>query len=199
VVDLPSVTAGQATPVTWTVKNNFGPVKVSGQGGPLGSAFSARPTITQGVQQTFQVVVPAGSPRLDVAIGNTSDLGADLDLFVRLNGVEVGRAADGDSEEAVSILNPAPGTYEVEVDGFAVPAGSTAYDYRDVFFSPALGAIAASPTVLTLANGASASITGSVTALTVPAAGRQLFGELRVVTSEGAIVGRGNVKIGAVN
>jgi subtilisin family serine protease len=199
VVDLPSVTAGQPTPVTWSVKNNFGPVKVSGQGGPLGSAFTARPTISQGVQQTFQVVVPAGSPRLDVAIGNTSDLGADLDLFVRLNGVEVGRAADGDSEEAVSIVNPAPGTYEVEVDGFAVPAGSTAYDYRDVFFSPALGSIAASPTVLTLANGASANISGSVTALTVPAAGRQIFGELRVVTSEGAVVGRGNVKIGTVN
>ncbi len=68
-------------------------------------------------------MVPAGTPRLDVAIGNTSDLGADLDLYVRLNGVEVARAADGDSEEAVSIANPAPGTYEVDVDGFAIPSG----------------------------------------------------------------------------
>jgi len=199
VLELPSVTAGQPSPVTWTVKNTFGPVKVSGQGGPLGSALSLRPTITTGVQQTYQIVVPAGTPRLDVAIGNTSDLGADLDLFVRLNGVEVARAADGDSEEAVSIANPAAGTYEVEVDGFAIPSGTTQYDYRDVFFSPALGAIAAPATSVTLAHGASSTISGSVTALSVPATGRQLFGELRVVTSEGAVVGRGNVLIGAVN
>ncbi len=68
-----------------------------------------------------------------------------------------------------------------------------------MFFSPALGAITAPATLLTLANGASASITGAVTALSAPAAGRQLFGELQVVTDEGAVVGRGNVLIGTVN
>jgi hypothetical protein len=39
----------------------------------------------------------------------------------------------------VSTPNPAADTYTVVVDGFAVPAGTTAYDYRDVFYSPALG------------------------------------------------------------
>jgi hypothetical protein len=38
-----------------------------------------------------------------------------------------------------------------------------------------------------------------VTAVAVPADGRQLSGELAIVTTEGAIVGRGNVSIGAVN
>ena len=38
VVELPSVVAGQPTPVTWTLTNTYGPVTVSGQGGPLGSA-----------------------------------------------------------------------------------------------------------------------------------------------------------------
>ena len=35
VVQLPSVTKGQPTPVKWTVKNEFGPIVVTGQGGPL--------------------------------------------------------------------------------------------------------------------------------------------------------------------
>jgi subtilisin family serine protease len=198
VIELPSVTAGQATPATWTVTNTFGPVKVAGQGGPLGSALSARPTIGHLAQQITQVVVPAGATRLDIVIGNTSDAAADLDLYVFLGGAMVGASADGDSEEAVSLLNPAPGTYEVLVDGFDVPAGTTQYDYRDVFYSPTLGALSVPSTVRTLAHGASVDITGSVTALEAPAAGRQLFGELLVVTTEGAVVGRGNVLIGAV-
>ena len=82
VVTLPSVTAGTGTPVTWTVTNNFGPVAVKGQGGPLGSANAQRPTIADGASQQYTVVVPAGATRLDVAIGNTSDPGADLDLYV---------------------------------------------------------------------------------------------------------------------
>ena len=41
-----------------------------------------RPTIADGDQQTYTVVVPAGATKLDVSIGNTSDKAADLDLFV---------------------------------------------------------------------------------------------------------------------
>ena len=39
------MTAGEPTPVTWTLTNDFGPVTVQGQGGPLGSSFTDRPTI----------------------------------------------------------------------------------------------------------------------------------------------------------
>ena len=53
-VELPSVEAGVPSPVTWTVTNNFGPVTVSGEGGPLGSAFVQRPTIADGEQQTLR-------------------------------------------------------------------------------------------------------------------------------------------------
>ncbi len=198
VLTLPSVKAGEATPVTWKVRNAFGPVTVTGRGGPLGSAVTARPTIAQGQQQTYEVVVPEGASRLDVAIGNPADSRADLDLFVYLGDQEVGRAADGDAEEAVSITNPAAGTYRIVVDGYAVPAGSTAYDYRDVFSSPSLGTVSVSPASVSLANGATATITGSVTANVAPAAGRELVGEMTVVTDEGAVVGRGTVRIGAV-
>ncbi|HEY0698271.1 MAG TPA: S8 family serine peptidase, partial [Micromonospora sp.] len=123
VVELPSVAAGTPSPVSWTLTNGFGPVTVAGQGGPLGSAAQSRPGIGHGETQTYQVVVPAGATRFDVRIGNPTDLAADLDLTVRLNGTMVGRSADGDSEEAVSLVNPAAGTYSVEVNGFSVPAG----------------------------------------------------------------------------
>ncbi|RKR88509.1 pre-peptidase [Micromonospora pisi] len=200
VVELPNVTAGQPTPVTWSLSNTYGPVTVSGQGGALGSVVSERPTIANHEVQTFEVAVPAGATRLDVAIGNTSDPAADLDLFVYRNGTLVGQAADGDSEEAVALVNPAAGVYTVEIDGYAVPTGSTAYDYRDVFYSAALGNISSSGAWVNLPkNGSTGSVTGAVTVLSAPPAGRQLFGELKIVTNEGAVVGSGNVAIGSVN
>ena len=198
IVQLPSVQAGVPSPVSWTLTNQFGPVNVTGRGGSLGSALLQRPTIADQATQTFQVEVPAGASRLDVVIGNPSDLGADLDLFVRRNGVLVGQAADGDSEEAVSIVNPAAGTYVVEIDGFSVPAGTTAYDYRDVFFSSSLGTVDVTPTPVALGEGGTATVTGSVVANAAPAAGRALFGEMSVVTDQGAVVGRGSVSIGSV-
>ena len=197
-LDLPSVEAGSATPVDWSVKNVYGPITVSGEGGPLGSLREERPTIADLDVQTYQVEVPEGASRLDISIGNTSDLSADLDLFVYLDGALVGQSADGDSEEAVSIADPEPGVYEVEVDGYAVPAGTTAYDYRDVFYSESLGSVTAPATSAALPYGGSTSVSAEVTALATPAEGRLLFGELRIVTSEGAVVGRGNVSIGAV-
>ena len=74
--------ATAASPVTWTVRNDFGAVKGSGQGGNLGSSITATPTIADLTSQTRTVEVPAGAERLDVSIGSTSDTRADLDLFV---------------------------------------------------------------------------------------------------------------------
>ncbi|MGN9774280.1 S8 family serine peptidase [Micromonospora sp. H33] len=201
VVELPAVNAGEAAPVTWDLTNTFGPVTVTGQGGPLSSVHAERPTITEHTTQEFTVEVPAGATSFTARIGNPANAAADLDLFVFRGTTEVGRAADGDSEEAVTITNPVAGTYRVVVDGYAVDGagGSTAYDYRDSFSAPALGTLSASTTPLTLAHGATGSLTGSVTAQSTPAAGRALYGELAVVTSEGAVVGRGAVSIGAVN
>jgi subtilisin family serine protease len=199
VVQLPSVTAGQPSTVNWTAKNTFGPVKVTGQGGPLGSAFSTRPSIATDGSQKYQVVVPAGATKFSATIGNPSDPGADLDLYVRLNGKIVGQSAGGSAEESVTLTNPAAGTYEVEVVGYAVPAGTTQYDYRDVFYSPDLGSVSVPQAFVALPNGASATITGTVTAKSAPEPGRQLFGDMTVVTDEGAVIGRGNVVIDKVS
>ncbi|SBT51931.1 S8 family serine peptidase [Micromonospora auratinigra] len=199
VVELPSVTAGTPSDVTWGLTNTFGPVRVSGVGGPLASVRTERPSINQGASQEYLVDVPAGTTSFTARIGNPSDLGADLDLSVFLGATRVGQSADGDSEEAVTLNNPAAGTYRVVVQGYAVAAGGTAYDYRDSFSSPALGQLSAPSTPLFLANGATANLTGSVTALSAPAAGRELYGDLAVTTVEGAVVGRGSVAVGTVN
>jgi subtilisin family serine protease len=198
-VTLPSVPVGTATPASWTVTNRFGPLTITPKGGPLGSSLTQRPTIEQGGVQDYPVVVPEGAARLEVAIGKPADPAADLDLFVYdQNGVEVGRSADGDSEEAVTLVSPAAGTYTVEVQGYSVPAGSTAYDYRDTYYSAALGALTVPNTPVALGVGASATITGEVTVAAVPPAGRHLSGTVSFVTDEGAVVGRGSVEIAAV-
>ncbi|WP_111767434.1 S8 family serine peptidase [Nakamurella deserti] len=198
VVEVAQATVGVATPVTWNLTNTFGAVTVHGEGGPMGSSAASRPTIADGQTLSYEVEVPAGTTRLDVGIGGTTDQSADLDLTLSLNGVQVAQQADGDSEEAVTLVNPAAGTYTAEVVGYDVPAGTTEFDYTDVFYSPTLGAVSAPATAIPLAYGATATIEGSVTANAAPEEGRQLFGELLVVTDEGAVVGRGQVRIGSV-
>ncbi|MEI2826474.1 MAG: S8 family serine peptidase [Dermatophilaceae bacterium] len=198
-VSLPSVATGVATPVEWTVTNNLAPVTLTGEGGPLASTKVLTPTINQGELHTYEVVVPAGTTKLSVSIGNTSDRGADLDLYVYgPSGALAAQSADGDSEEAVSITNPAPGTYTVEVDGYTVAAGGTTYDYRDAVFSPALGSLAVTSPSVSLATGQSTTITGTVTALMAPEDGRQLSGVMVVRSAQGAILGQSVVLIGSV-
>jgi hypothetical protein len=199
VLELPSVTRGEPTPATWTLTNPFGPVAVSAAGGPLGAAARSRKTIAEGEVQTFDIEVPAGMSALEVSIGSPSDPTADLDLFLSKDGEQVASSADADAEESVSVANPEPGTYQVEIDGFAVPAGSTGYDYRDVFFSPSLGSVSAPDTPVTVAHGATATFNGSVTALAPPPSGRQLFRDLTFVTEEGAVLGRSAIAIGSVS
>lgn len=197
-ITLPSVAVNQPTPVSWTVKNDFGPVTVTPQGGPLGSADRQRPSIENGGSQEYDFAVPAGSTRLDVVIGNPADATADLDLSLYRDGVLVAQDADGDSEESISLVNPPAGAYTAVVDGYSVPAGTTAYDYLDIYFSPALGSVSVPASSVTLANGASTTVAGTVTALAVPPAGRALSGEVAIVTNEGAVVGRGPIAITSV-
>ena len=102
-------------------------------------------TIANHELQHYTTTIPAGTTSFRATIGNPSDPAADLDLFVyRCSDATcatrtlVGQAADGDSEESVTLTNPIAATYQVVVDG-SVPAGSTTYDYVDVFANPALG------------------------------------------------------------
>ncbi|MET7474201.1 S8 family serine peptidase [Streptomyces sp. NPDC005648] len=196
-VTVPEAKVGTPATASWKVTNNFAAIDGKLVGGPLGSAKSARPTIKEGETQITTVEVPAGAKSLDVAIGNVSDASADLDLTVKnAAGTTVGSSADGDSEEAVSIASPAAGTYTIEVAGYSVPAGSTAYDYQDVFFSAALGTVTVDgSTPVKLATGASATVSGSVTAAAAAPEGREFFGQVQLVNGNGSVAGLGSVKI----
>ncbi|MFG2297136.1 S8 family serine peptidase [Streptomyces sp. NPDC048603] len=194
---LPEVKQGTPSPVTWTVKNDFAAITGGKlKGGGLGSAKVAKPTIANGETQTSTVTIGAGVSRLDISIGNVSDAAADLDLDVYKDGVKVGSSADGDSEESVSLTNPGAGTYTIQVIGYAVPAGSTTYDYRDVYFSDALGSIQVDDSAaVDLANGASAQVSANVLVNAAAPEGRQFFGQVQLLNARGTAAGTGSVQI----
>jgi hypothetical protein len=199
-VTVPEAKVGTPAAVSWKVTNKLAALDGKLVGGPLGSSKTARPTIKEGETQTTTVEVPAGATSLDVAIGKVSDTSADLDLTVYdATGKQVAQSADGDSEEAVSVPSPAAGTYTVQVVGYSVPAGSTAYDYRDVFFSTALGTVDVPGSApVKLATGASASVSATVTAAAAAPEGRAFFGRVQLVNANGTVAGTGNVAIGKV-
>ncbi|MEV5728908.1 MULTISPECIES: S8 family serine peptidase [Streptomyces] len=196
-VTVPEAKVGTPAAVSWKVTNKYAALEGKLAGGPLGSSKTARPSIADGVTQTTTVEVPEGAQSLDVTIGNVSDAAADLDLVVKnAAGGEVGSSADGDSEESVSVPNPAAGTYTIEVVGYSVPAGSTAYDYLDVFFSQALGSVTVDESAaVKLGTGDSATVSGSVTAAAAAPEGREFFGQVQLVNARGTAAGLGSVKI----
>ncbi|MGY5060551.1 S8 family serine peptidase [Streptomyces sp. 900105755] len=196
-VTVPEAKVGTPVTASWKVTNKFAALDGKLVGGPLGSSKTTRPAIKEGETQTTTVTVPAGANSLDVAIGNVSDASADLDLTVYdASGKQVAQSADGDSEEAVSIASPAAGTYTIKVVGYSVPAGSTDYDYRDVFFSAALGSVTVDDsTPVKLGTGASATVTGQVTAAAEAPAGREFFGRIQLVNARGTVAGTGSVQI----
>ncbi|HKQ12863.1 MAG TPA: S8 family serine peptidase [Steroidobacteraceae bacterium] len=197
-----SATIGAPIARSYTITNLFGAFTGRAVGTTLGSANRGTPTIANAAQQQFQVNVAPGSTSLRATIGSTSDPAADLDLFVfnctTGTCVQAGSSADGDSEESVTIANPAAGIWVVLVDGFAVPAGTTSFNYIDVFVNPAFGSVAVTDANALRAAGASWTVPGSVTANAAPAAGRVLFGNVRVVTDTNLQVGSGDVIVQSV-
>ena len=187
---------------SYTMTNLFGAFTGRAVGTSLGSAKIARPTIADGAQQQYVVNVAGGATSLRATIGNPGDPGADLDLFVfnctTGSCVLAGQAADGDSEESVTIPNPAAGNWVVLVDGFRVPAGNTEYDYIDVFAAPSFGAVSVTDANALRPAGASWTVPGSVTANAAPAAGRVLFGNVEVRTDTNILVGSGDVIVNSV-
>nr|WP_246107981.1 S8 family serine peptidase [Saccharothrix saharensis] len=191
--------AAIGTPISreYSVTNSLAAFTGKLVGGPLASARIDRPTIADAAVQLYDLTVAPGSASLRATIGRTSDVSADLDLFVYncTTGtcVLAGQAADGDSEESVTITNPAAGAWRVQVDGYEVPAGTTEYDYIDLFTAAGLGSVAVTDTDSERTAGETWTVPATVTAGGQAGAGRVLRGELTVQTSDGAIVGRGAV------
>ncbi len=194
---IPSATIGVPVARSYTATNLFGAFTGRMVGTALGSAFRATPTIANHTQQTFDVTVTPGSTSLRATIGSPSDPAADLDLFVFncTSGtcVQAGSNADGDSEESVTINNPAAGLWRVLVDGFAVPAGTTTYNYVDVFTNAAFGSVSVTDANALRPAGSSWTVPGSVTANAAPAAGRVLLGNVQVRTNANDLIGQNDV------
>ncbi|MEU0832776.1 S8 family serine peptidase [Streptomyces sp. NPDC005969] len=194
---LPEAKIGTPTAVSWTATNGAGDLAGKLKGGSLGSAKVATPSIKTKDQQITTVTIGEGVEKLDVAIGGTSDANADLDLYVLdKNGNQVGASTTAGSEEAVSLVKPAAGTYTIRVDGYSVPAGTTTYNYRDVYYTPSLGTLKVDESkAVNLANGASAQVGAEVVVAGAAPEGRQFFGEVRLVNSRGTAAGTGSVVI----
>jgi subtilisin family serine protease len=200
---IPAATIGTPIARSYTSTNLFGPFTGRAVGTTLGSARLDSPSIANGAQQQFPVDVTAGSTSLRATIGNPSDAAADLDLFVFdcTTGTcnLAGQSADGDSEESVTIQNPAAGQWVVLVDGFAVPAGTTTYDYVDVFANSAFGSIGVTDANAIRPAGASWTVPATVTANAAPAAGRVLLGNVEIRTDTNVLIGRSDVIVQSVS
>jgi subtilisin family serine protease len=200
---IPSAQIGQPVARSYTLTNIYGAFTGRAVGTGLGSAYIATPTITTGQQHETFVTVTAGSTSLRATIGSTSDPGADLDLFVYRctspsDCVQAGSSADGDSEESVTIANPTAGLWKIMVDGYAVPSGSTTYNYIDVFTNAAFGSVSVTDANALRPAGSSWTVPGSVTVNAAPAAGRVLYGNVQVRTDTNVLIGSGDVIVQSV-
>ena len=200
--EIASATVGVPVARSYTITNLYGAFTGRAVGTGLGSAYLATPSIANLAQQQYLVTVEPGSTSLRATIGGTSDPAADLDLFVFncTSGtcVLAGQSADGDSEESVTIASPAAGTWVVLVDGYAVPAGSTTYNYVDVFANPGFGSVSVTDANALRPAGVAWTVSGTVTANAAPAAGRVLLGNVQVRTDTNVLVGSGDVIVESV-
>jgi hypothetical protein len=209
-----SVLGVDVAPATWTVDpatvgttynqsysftNRFGAFTGNAVGTALGSAEAVHATIAAGgAQQQYPLTVPAGSTNVAARIGNASDTGADLDLYLFdcHTGSCVLRASStsATATESVSVANPAAGTWIVLVDPFAVPSGSTTYDETDVISNSAFGAVSVTDPAALHPNGSTWTAPASVTAAAAPASGRFLQGFVQV-RSGSNVLGSGEVDL----
>jgi subtilisin family serine protease len=113
----------------------------------------------------YHVVVPAGTVAARFSL-DSDDNSADLDLFIYRGGTRVGTSASGAADEQVTLLNPAAGTYDVVVNGFDTPGGTTSYHLANfVVDSADVGNASVSPDPASVTVGAPTTLTGSWTGL----------------------------------
>jgi hypothetical protein len=99
-----------------------------------GEVDTAAPVVDADTKK-YSVVVPAGTSVARFSLDSDDDT-ADLDLFVYRGGTLVDLSASGSADEQVTMLHPAEGTYDVYVNGFATPGGSTAYHLANFVVPP---------------------------------------------------------------
>ena len=89
-------------------------------------AFDIDNPVPDADTKVYHVTVPAGTAAARFSLDSDDDT-ADLDLFAYLNGELVSLSASGSADEQVTLVAPDAGTYDVYVNGFTTPGGSTSY------------------------------------------------------------------------
>src|SRR5262245_9846297 len=126
----PSEVTATSSGITYDVKTGYtGTLNFAARG--LVPATTFPETVAQDPDQTFDpndptgtihqdIVVPPGVKLFRVGIdeGFITPSGTDLDVYVYRGGTRVGQAADGDSNEMATFIDPPAGTYTVYVHGF---------------------------------------------------------------------------------
>jgi subtilisin family serine protease len=100
-----------------------------------GAFDTANPT-TGPQTKLYSVDVPDGTAAARFSLDSADDT-ADLDLYVYRDGRLVALSASGAADEQATLIRPAAGSYDVYVNGFATPGGSTTYQISNFVVDPA--------------------------------------------------------------
>ena len=94
-------------------------------------AFDDDAPVADADTKKYTVTVPAGALAARFSVDSRDDT-ADLDLYVYKGGELVALSASGAADEQTTINAPGAGTYDVYVNGFATPGGSTSYGISEL-------------------------------------------------------------------
>lgn len=131
----------------------------------VAGAFDDVTPVVDADTKVYHVVVPAGTRAARFAL-DSDDNAADLDLFVYSGGELVDLSASGSGDETVTMLDPEAGTYDVYVNGFATPGGSTAYHLANfVVPTASAGNASVAPNPAAVTQGTPTTLTASWTGL----------------------------------
>jgi hypothetical protein len=128
-------------------------------------AFDDVTPVADADTKVFHVAVPVGTRAARFSLDSDDDT-ADLDLFVYRDGELVDLSASGSADEQVTMLDPEDGDYDIYVNGFTTPGGSTSFHLAN-FVVPAADAGNASvtPNPAAVTQGVPTTLTASWTGL----------------------------------
>ncbi len=122
------------------------------------------PAVDAGTK-VYHVEVPAGTRAARFSLDANDDT-ADLDLFAYVDGELVALSASSAADEQVTLLDPPEGTYDVYVNGFSTPGGSTGYGLANfVVGAAAAGNASVTPDPAAVTQGSDATLTANWTGL----------------------------------
>lgn len=183
--------SGKGTKVYSINSNYTGTLSVAATG--LVPATLSAGAVTFNAVQCFNFTVPSGAQLARFQLFNADTLGGastDLDLTVYRGangtGAVVGYAGHSGSDEMVTLLNPAGGTYSACVLGYDTPAGNTSFTLSSWVVGPAVGIQtlrASAPTTVYGNTATSVGLGWSVIA------GSRYLGNVQYRNGTGAVIG----------